>query len=59
MAKTSRTLQEKIADADAKGSRWLAAANEANERGQVARAERLYEKVQYWLDRSNQLRGCA
>jgi len=54
-----RTLAEKIADADAQGGRWLAAANEAAERGCKAQAEKLYEKGQYWMDRSNKLRGCA
>lgn len=52
-----RTLQERIADADERGSRYLGDANEAAERGNNAKAERLYEKGQYWLDLSNKLRG--
>lgn len=56
-AKPKKTLSERIADADDKGSRWLADANELAERGQTAKAEEYYEKAQYWLDRSNKLRG--
>lgn len=54
-----KTLNERIADADERGSRYLADANEAAELGQHEKAERLYEKGQYWLDRSNKLRGNA
>jgi hypothetical protein len=50
---------DKIADADARGGKWLALANEAAERGDSAKAEKLYAKGQYWLDRSNKLRGNA
>lgn len=52
-----RTVQERIVDADDRGNRYLADANEAAEKGNKAKAERLYEKGQYWLDLSNQLRG--
>lgn len=55
----TKTLNEKIADADERGSRWLALANEASEKGQYVKAEKLYEKGQFWLDRSNKLRGCG
>lgn len=55
----TRTLSEKIADADERGSRWLALANEAAESGKTEKAERLYAKGQFWLDRSNKLRGCG
>ena len=55
--KAKKTLSERIADADARGSHWLAEANEAADRGQKAKAEKLYEKGQYWLDLSNKLRG--
>lgn len=40
-------------------SKYLGDANEASERGQKAKAERLYEKSQYWLDRMNKLLGNA
>jgi hypothetical protein len=55
----AKTLSEKIADADMRGSKYLADANEAAEKGKHAKAEKLYEKGQYWLDRSNKLRGCG
>ena len=54
---TEAEISQKVAEADARGGRYLAEANEAAERGQTAKAERLYEKGQYWLDRSNKLRG--
>ncbi|MBY3055055.1 hypothetical protein HF263_03045 [Rhizobium leguminosarum] len=57
--KPRRTLSERIADADDRGGRYLADANEAAERGDTAKAGKLYEKVQYWLDLSNKLRGNA
>jgi len=56
-AKPAKSLSEKIAEADERGGRYLADANEAAERCQFAKAEKLYEKGQYWLDRSNKLRG--
>lgn len=59
MAKITKTLSEKIADADQRGGDLLARANEAAERGQHEKAEKLYERGQYWLDRSNKLRGDA
>lgn len=57
MAKPPKTLSERIADADERGGRYLADANELAERGDNERAEMLYEKGQYWLDLSNKLRG--
>lgn len=53
----AKTLQEKIADAEDRGNRYLADANEAAERGKQAKADKLYEKGQYWLDRANKLQG--
>lgn len=53
----ARTLQEKIIEADERGCRLLADANEAAENGNRAKADRLYEKGQYWLDRYNKLAG--
>lgn len=49
--------REKIVKAEDLGSRYLADANEAAEIGKHAKAERLYEKSQFWLDRANKLRG--
>lgn len=54
---TEAEISQKVAEADARGGRYLADANEAAERGQTEKAERLYEKGQFWLDRSNKLRG--
>lgn len=53
----AKTLQEKIIEADTRGSNFLADANEASESGDQSKAERLYAKGQYWLDKSNKLRG--
>lgn len=57
MAKSKKTLSERIADADMRGGKYLADANEAAERGDHEKAEKLYEKGQYWLDRVNKLLG--
>lgn len=54
-----KTLAEKIAHADMMGCKYLADANEAVERGKHEKAEKLYEKGQYWLDRYNKLTGNA
>ncbi len=56
-SRPAKTLQEKIIEADERGGRFLAAANEASEKGNKSHAEALYAKGQYWLDRSNKLRG--
>lgn len=58
-SKPQKTISEKIADADMRGGDLLAKANEAAERGQHDKAERLYERSQYWLDRANKLLGNA
>jgi hypothetical protein len=52
-----KTIAEKIAEADERCSRALADANEADERGQKAKAERLYAKSGFWRDRYNKLAG--
>lgn len=54
---THKTLSEKIAYADERGGYWLAEANQASESGDHEKAEKLYEKGQYWLDRVNSLLG--
>ncbi len=53
----TKPLNERIADADARGSSWLAKANELAEAGKKEQAQRCYDKGQFWLDRSNKLRG--
>lgn len=55
----AKSTSDKIIEADERGGRLLASANEASERGDHDKAERLYERSQYWLDRSNKLRGNA
>ncbi|TIU88843.1 MAG: hypothetical protein E5W06_00310 [Mesorhizobium sp.] len=57
LPKPKRTLHERIIDAEERGSRHLADANEAAEKGHKDKAEKLYDKGQYWLDRANKLRG--
>src|SRR6185437_5532325 len=57
--KTIKSISEKIADADARGGKYLADANEAAELGNHEKAEKLYATGQYWLDRSNKLRGAG
>lgn len=57
MRVTDKDLREKIADADQRGNEWLSKARDAEERGNQARADECYRKGNYWLDRSNKLRG--
>jgi len=47
----------KAIEAEERASKWLADGNDAEERGDVAKAERCFEKAQYWLDRLNSLQG--
>jgi hypothetical protein len=56
-ARAMKPLSERILDAEHFGSRALADANEANEAGNREKAERLYQKAQFWLDRYNKLAG--
>lgn len=55
----TKTLTDRIIEADIKGGNWLYRANQAAERGEHEKAERMYEKGQKWLDLSNKLRGCG
>ena len=48
--------RNKAIDAEVRSSHWLAEGNSASERGAKAKAERCYEKSQFWLDRANKLR---
>lgn len=57
--KIKRTLQDRITEADVRGSQALADANEAAERGNQVKADKLYQKGQFWLDRYNKLTGNA
>jgi prephenate dehydrogenase len=51
------TNHEKLIEAAQNCARWLGDANEAAEAGKHEKAEKLYKKVQYWLDRYNKLAG--
>lgn len=53
----AKTREEKMIEADARGNKYLSDANEAAERGDHAKAEKLYAKGQFWLDRLNKLAG--
>lgn len=55
--KAKRTLEDRKIDAETRGNMYLAEANEATERGDIAKAEKLYDKGQFWLDRYNRLAG--
>ena len=55
--KPAKSVSQRVADADARGSAWLAKANELAEAGKKEQAQRCYDKGQFWLDRSNKLRG--
>ena len=52
-----RTLQERIIYANTMGCQHLGNANEAAEKGNQAKADKLYAKAQFWLDRYNLLVG--
>jgi hypothetical protein len=52
-----KSLQERVVDAEVRGSHWLAEGNAASEAGNAAKAERCYAKSQFWLDRFNLLTG--
>ncbi|UGA46783.1 hypothetical protein HU230_0012370 [Bradyrhizobium quebecense] len=54
---SAKTLQERITEAHERCSRHLADANEAEERGDMDKAQKLYEKSGYWRDRYNKLVG--
>lgn len=57
--KADNNLAAKILRADELASRHLGNANAAEEAGDYRKAERLYAKAQYWLDRYNRLVGNA
>lgn len=59
MKKQPAPLGDRIADADMRGSNWLAKGNEFAEAGNKTKAEECYDKGQFWIDRSNKLREQA
>lgn len=48
---------ERMMNAEYRGNQYLADANEASERGDKMKADKFYEKGQFWLDRYNKLAG--
>jgi hypothetical protein len=57
MNKTKPTTHDRAIDAEVRCNKWLADANELAERGQKEKAQRYYDKAQFWLDRYNKLKG--
>lgn len=51
--------EAKAQDYEEKASKWLADGNEAEERGNLSKAEKCFQKAQYWLDKANKARGWA
>jgi hypothetical protein len=51
VSKPKRSLEERAAEADLHSQNWLAAGNDAYERGEYSIAESAYAKAQYWFDR--------
>lgn len=56
LQKNRLKLHNQMLYADTMGSNALANGNAASERGQKEKAQRYYDRGQYWLDRSNDLR---
>lgn len=54
---SKKSIHERILDAETRGSRWLADGNEYSERGDHVKAQKCYDKAQFWLDRYNTLSG--
>jgi hypothetical protein len=48
-------LAERVLEAQTRASQWLADANQAQEAGRTVKAERCFQKAQFWLDRANLL----
>jgi hypothetical protein len=53
----AKSLRERQIDAEERCNRYLADANELEERGQWEKAKPLRAKQQFWLDRMNLLCG--
>lgn len=52
-----KSVHDRMIDAEVRGNKWLADANEAAEKGDHETAEKYYAKGQFWLDRYNLLAG--
>jgi hypothetical protein len=55
----AKPLAERTLDAEARASQWLADGNAAAEAGCTVKAERCFQKAQFWLDRANLLTNQA
>lgn len=55
----TKSLDERALDAETRASQWLADGNQAREAGRTVKAERCFQKAQFWLDRANLLSGRA
>ncbi len=55
----TKPLDERALDAETRASQWLADGNQAREAGRTVKAERCFQKAQFWLDRANLLSGRA
>ena len=53
----NKSLRERQIEAETRANKYLADANEAAESGKSAKADMLYDKSQFWLDRMNNLNG--
>lgn len=51
-----KPLCDRWIDAESRSGQWLADGNAAKERGDLRKAEKCYDKAQFWLDRANILR---
>lgn len=54
---TPGEIKARMLDAEERCGRFLADANEAEERGEMAKAEKLFAKSRFWRDRYNRLAG--
>ncbi len=57
MDRPKKSIRDRMIEANERCGHWLAEANEAEERGDHEKANRLYEKSGFWRDRYNKLAG--
>jgi cytochrome c peroxidase len=50
-----KPLDQRALEAETRASQWLADGNQAREAGRTVKAERCFQKAQFWLDRANLL----
>jgi len=59
MISAAKDKRAAIIEAEENASRYLADGNAADEMGKAAKAEKLWDRGQFWLDRFNKLSGNA